>query len=106
MYKKGLKIGGIVSSVSAVTLSIALPLVLMDKSKDIVFIANKGSIRDGTFNQQGYEATQDFAEKANLSYGGLEPGAGSRHEFAKIYEDAYKEGAELLVLSGFAHDAS
>jgi basic membrane lipoprotein Med (substrate-binding protein (PBP1-ABC) superfamily) len=78
----------------------------MDRSRDIVFMADYGNVMDKSFNQQGYEATRDFAKSVDMSYGDLEPGRVSRFEFKKRYEDVFGEQAQMLVMSGFAHEPS
>lgn len=71
------------------------------KAKEIIFITDKGSIHDKSFNQGAYDGVKEFASKHKLTYGYIRPTEASVAEYIASIEYAVSNGAKVIVAAGY-----
>lgn len=88
----------------------ALTLVSCGDGKDpagnegyeIAMVTDYGDITDQSFNQTTWEAVKDYATKNSHTYAYYKPAGDSTAERVAKIEQAIDEGAEVVVMPGFA----
>ena len=98
------------SSVSAITVAVIVSAVIVGVYYDeagtppTVLVTDGGSVNDKSFNQQAYEAINNYKDLYGNLNGYIKPSSSDTTSLTGIYYTLLTTGADSLVLPGFMHE--